>query len=156
MLKNKKIRNKQTINRIFLVMHARNASFFQDASSISPQATQPATTKSILSPWLVKKTVATITAITSARALRHAVFDRFVFLQTSSTRTQPLTPILPGKTTISTNFLIQQRFNSLGITYNIVRHSPPMALLMTFIASSQSTKMLSALSNKTTGCTYTA
>ncbi len=135
-------------------MRARNTSFFQDASLISPQATN--NNKNILSPWLMTTTAATITTVTSTRALRHVVFNRFVFLQTSLTRTQPLTPNLPGKTTTSTNFLIQQRFNSLGITYNIVIHSPPMALSMTFIASSQSTKMLSALSNKTTGCTYTA
>ncbi len=64
-------------------------------------------------------------------------------------------PHLPGKTTISTNFLIQPKFNSLGITYNIAIHSPPMVLKMTFIALSQSTKMLSRLSNKTAGCTYT-
>jgi len=137
-------------------MRARNASFFRIHLRFFHKPPQPATTKSILSPWLVKTTAATITSITSARALRHAVFDRFVFLQTSSTRTQPSTPNLPGKTTISTNFSIQQRFNSLGITYNIVSHSPPMARMMTFIASSQSTKMLSALSNKTAGCTYTA
>ncbi len=82
------------------------------------------------------------------------LFYCFLFLQTSSTSKQPSMQNLQGKTTISTNFSIQPKFNSSGITYNIVSHSPLTDLTMSFIALSQSTKMLSALSNKTAGCTY--
>ncbi len=48
----------------------------------------------ILSPWLMRKTAAETASVTSARALNRAAFNCFVFLKTSTARTQPSTPTL--------------------------------------------------------------
>ncbi len=97
---------------------ARNLLYFWESSWICQQATTT-DNKNVISPWPTKATPAITPSIMNATSLICESFNRFVFPHTSWIRTQSLMQTLPGKITISTNFLI----HSFGVT----SHSHPQS-----------------------------